>query len=81
MAFEADDIDAVARLGWSVLAVGPATLVGSATRARVEALGLFPWAAGMRHRLVRIRPEFLSGRRLVDWRGSSPGRKRKAAPA
>jgi hypothetical protein len=80
VAFEADEIDAVAQLGWSVLAVGPASVVGPATRARVEALGLYPWAAGDRHRLVRIRPEFLSGRRLVDWRQSPRGRKRKAPP-
>ena len=65
VAFQTDDIYAAAKLGWSLLAVGPATLAGSITRERVEALGLCPWAAAERHRLVRARPEFLSGRRIL----------------
>ena len=63
--FEADEIDAVARTGWSVLAVGRAELVESWLRSRVEAVGLCPWAAGDRHHLVRVRPSFLSGRRVL----------------
>jgi hypothetical protein len=63
--FEADHIDLVARTGWSILAVGVAERANDLQRARVEELGLYPWAAGDRHHLVRIRPTFLSGRRLV----------------
>jgi nitroimidazol reductase NimA-like FMN-containing flavoprotein (pyridoxamine 5'-phosphate oxidase superfamily) len=63
--FEADEIDVAAERGWSVLAVGPAAVADQIARARVEALGLYPWPAGERHHLVRIRPEFLSGRRLL----------------
>jgi nitroimidazol reductase NimA-like FMN-containing flavoprotein (pyridoxamine 5'-phosphate oxidase superfamily) len=65
MTFEADEIDAAARTGWSVIAVGVAERLDSWYRARVEALGLYPWAAGERHELVRIRPSFLSGRRIL----------------
>jgi uncharacterized protein len=63
--FEADQIDTVARTGWSVLAVGPAEVVDSWLRSRAEAIGLYPWAAGDRHHLVRIRPTFFSGRRII----------------
>ena len=63
--FEADHIDVPARTGWSVLAVGPVERTDDAMRRRVEALGLYPWAAGDRHYLVRIRPTFFSGRRIV----------------
>ena len=63
--FEADEIDAEARTGWSVLAVGRADVVDSWLRARAEAVGLYPWAAGDRPHLVRIRPSFFSGRRIL----------------
>jgi uncharacterized protein len=63
--FEADEIDLQARTGWSVLAMGRAERTDGALRARVEALGLVPWAAGDRSHLVRIRPTFLSGRRIL----------------
>ena len=63
--FEADDIDVEAKTGWSVIAVGPAQRVDSWLRDRAEAVGLYPWAAGERHHLVRIRPSFLSGRRIL----------------
>ena len=65
VSFEADEIDVETHTGWSVLAVGPAERTDGAMRARVEALGLYPWAAGDRHYLVRIRPTFLSGRRIL----------------
>jgi uncharacterized protein len=65
VAFEVDHIDIEKKSGWSVLVVGPATPAGEAAVARAEAVGLFPWAAGSRHHLVRIRPELVSGRRLL----------------
>jgi len=63
--FEVDEIDAVLRTGWSVLATGKAERADGAERVRVEALGLYPWAAGDRHHLIRIRPNFFSGRRIL----------------
>lgn len=71
--FEVDHIDVDAESGWSVLVVGTASLGGPGLRLRAEALGVYPWAGGDRHSLVRIRPEVLTGRRI------STGR-RPAAP-
>jgi hypothetical protein len=48
-----------------MLAVGVAERLDSWYRARIEALGLYPWAAGDRNDLVRICPSFLSGRRIL----------------
>jgi len=67
--FEADQIDVTARTGWSVIASGRAERTDGSWRPRVEALGLYPWAAGDRHHLVRIRPTFLSGRRILGTHG------------
>ena len=57
--------DVAAHTGWSMLAVGVAERLDSWYRARIEALGLYPWAAGDRNDLVRICPSFLSGRRIL----------------
>ncbi len=65
VSFEADDFDVKARTGWSVLAVGRLTRAEPGERARVEAMGVFPWAAGDRSKLLRIRPTFWSGRRIL----------------
>jgi nitroimidazol reductase NimA-like FMN-containing flavoprotein (pyridoxamine 5'-phosphate oxidase superfamily) len=62
--FEVDEIDVVAEMGWSVLAVGPLVEASTVSKARAQALGLYPWAAGDRQQLLRIRPDFLSGRRI-----------------
>lgn len=64
--FEVDEIDADGERGWSVLVVGTASLASFASRTRAEALGLYPWAAGDRQRLVRIRPETVTGRRILQ---------------
>jgi uncharacterized protein len=65
VAFEVDDIDFDHKTGWSVLVIGRASTASVAAAARAEAVGLYPWAAGSRHHLVRIRPEMISGRRLL----------------
>ena len=65
VSFEVDEVDPLAERGWSVLAVGRAALASPLSKARAEALGLYPWAAGDRHHLVKIRPTFLSGRRIL----------------
>ena len=63
--FEVDEIDLVAKTGWSVLAVGPGgELTDPADAHEARYKGLQSWAAGDRSHLIRITPEFLSGRRL-----------------
>jgi nitroimidazol reductase NimA-like FMN-containing flavoprotein (pyridoxamine 5'-phosphate oxidase superfamily) len=65
VAFEVDHIDIDTKSGWSVLVVGSASPASDAAIARAESVGLYPWAAGPRHHLVRIRSELISGRRLL----------------
>jgi uncharacterized protein len=65
VAFEVDDIDVDHECGWSVLVVGQILDAGPGSRARAQALGLYPWAAGERHHLIRIRQEMVSGRRIL----------------
>lgn len=66
VSFEIDDLDPVAREGWSVVAVGRAEEICSAREvARVaEATGLETWAAGEHDHWISITPERLSGRRV-----------------
>jgi uncharacterized protein len=66
VAFEVDDYRGADRSGWSVLATGPAEVVHDLdVTFKVLATGLEPWADGTRANIVRLAPEFLSGRRLV----------------
>lgn len=66
VSFEVDDIDPVAKAGWSVVAVGRAEQVVDARRRAeiVEATGLEPWAEGDHEHLVLVHPDRLSGRRI-----------------
>jgi nitroimidazol reductase NimA-like FMN-containing flavoprotein (pyridoxamine 5'-phosphate oxidase superfamily) len=65
VAFEVDDIDPVARSGWSVLVVGRAETVSEpAARQHMLEHGLQTWAPGDRHHLIRIDTDFVSGRRF-----------------
>ena len=66
VSFEVDEVDLASQTGWSVLAVGPATNASEVAADRARALGCFPWASGSRPHAVRIRPEFLSGRRILS---------------
>jgi nitroimidazol reductase NimA-like FMN-containing flavoprotein (pyridoxamine 5'-phosphate oxidase superfamily) len=66
VAFEVDDFDAEGHLGWSVLIVGVASEIEADELARLEPLPVRAWAHGARTHTVRIRPEFLSGRRIVN---------------
>lgn len=71
VAFEIDEFDSLYHEGWSVLVVGVADeLRDPALVERAQTLPLAPWAEGSREHLVTIRPEFVSGRRIVH---SSPG--------
>jgi nitroimidazol reductase NimA-like FMN-containing flavoprotein (pyridoxamine 5'-phosphate oxidase superfamily) len=65
VAFEIDDIDAVAREGWSVLVRGSAHHVDSADeRASVRVAEVEPWAGGDRELFVRVIPTHITGRRV-----------------
>jgi nitroimidazol reductase NimA-like FMN-containing flavoprotein (pyridoxamine 5'-phosphate oxidase superfamily) len=63
--FQVDHIDLERETGWSVLATGQAQEAAGSELARATALGLRPWAAGMRTHLIRIRPDVLTGRRIL----------------
>ena len=67
LAFEIDDYDTAEHSGWSVLAVGRAEVVDDhdVAFAALDA-GLQPMAGDRRGSIVRIRPEFVSGRRIVS---------------
>ena len=66
VAFEVDRIDAVYEEGWSVFVVGTAEEVHDADELeRVRHLDLRTWAEGARDHVVRIRPDFMSGRRIM----------------
>jgi Pyridoxamine 5'-phosphate oxidase len=65
--YEADDIDPVRHTGWSVIATGTARLVRDpAVIARYEQ-ALEPWAAGQMDYVIAIKPQILTGLRLVGW--------------
>lgn len=66
VAFEVDDYERADRSGWSVLVIGPSEVVHDLDATfRVLDSGLDPWAGGGRTSIVRIRPELVSGRRIV----------------
>jgi|SRR5438874_10934874 len=67
--FEADTVDFASESGWSVLVVGTASMADAKLRPRVEAVGVYPWAGGDRHRLIRIRPDVITGRRINPYGG------------
>jgi nitroimidazol reductase NimA-like FMN-containing flavoprotein (pyridoxamine 5'-phosphate oxidase superfamily) len=66
VAFEIDDIDPVARDGWSVLIQGPAHhMATEAERAVVLESGVEPWPGGPREHAISITPSRITGRRLI----------------
>jgi len=65
VAFEVDDFDAIGHRGWSVVIVGEASEVGASVLADLEPLPVRPWVRGVRNHVIRIRSEFVSGRRIV----------------
>ena len=65
--YEADDLDPVRHIGWSVIATGLARLVQEPDAiARYEQL-LEPWVAGELDQVISIEPRFVTGVRLVGW--------------
>ncbi|MFE3756039.1 pyridoxamine 5'-phosphate oxidase family protein [Nocardia tengchongensis] len=70
VAYEADDIDPIEQLGWSVVVTGIARPVTDPERvARYEAL-LRPWVDGMMDSIVAIEPTLVTGVRLVAKKAS-----------
>ena len=67
VAFEADELDADLRSGWSVTVVGHAQPI-SAVDDLVEVAGTFlrPWVKGPRDHFIRIRTEKINGRRFRE---------------
>jgi nitroimidazol reductase NimA-like FMN-containing flavoprotein (pyridoxamine 5'-phosphate oxidase superfamily) len=65
VAFEADDVDADARAGWSVLIQGDAHHVDSPEEHEsVLKSGIESWAGGIREHFLRIIPTRITGRRV-----------------
>ncbi|WP_190199898.1 DUF1918 domain-containing protein [Streptomyces djakartensis] len=67
VAFEVDHVDEALSQGWSVLAVGPASVVTDpgAMRTLTRRAHTTPWAGGEREMWVSIRPVTLTGRRII----------------
>ncbi|HEX5614521.1 MAG TPA: pyridoxamine 5'-phosphate oxidase family protein [Acidimicrobiia bacterium] len=66
VAFEIDGIDPLYHEGWSVLVVGTAEEVSDPhERHQLAHLPLALWGAGPKAHWVRIRPDAITGRRLV----------------
>lgn len=66
VAFQVDHIEESVASGWSVMAVGLAEEITDPDELRAaEGLNLRPFVTGDRSHFVRIRPEFISGRRIA----------------
>ncbi|MCM6775771.1 pyridoxamine 5'-phosphate oxidase family protein [Nocardia sp. CDC159] len=66
VSYEADTIDHHTQLGWCVILTGTAEAVRDPDEvARYERL-IDPWLPGVRRRVVRIRPDIVTGIELVE---------------
>lgn len=69
VAFEVDEVDAVAHSGWSVVVTGAATVVRDpGEHERLTRTGPRSWAPSPQEVFVRIEPELVTGRELVGGR-------------
>ncbi len=67
LSFEIDRVDEPMGEGWSVLVTGTARRVDDPDEVvALAALDLVAWAGGARHALVRIHPEEITGRVIVQ---------------
>ncbi|MET8455614.1 pyridoxamine 5'-phosphate oxidase family protein [Streptomyces parvulus] len=65
IAFEADEVDAAAHSGWSVVVTGPASVVTDPVdRQRLIRTGPRSWVARPADLFVRIEPELVTGHEL-----------------
>ncbi|WP_019929206.1 pyridoxamine 5'-phosphate oxidase family protein [Nocardia sp. BMG111209] len=70
VAYEADTIDHETQLGWCVILTGPVVVIGDdEAAARYERL-TDPWLPGARHRILRMRPDVVTGIELVGAAGA-----------
>jgi hypothetical protein len=70
VAFQADELDADLREGWSVTVVGHAGLIVDVDElVEVAGVWLQPWVPGRREHFIRIRTEQVNGRRLFGTQG------------
>ena len=86
VALEADGVDAISGLAWSVVVKGPAAAItGTEHILDTAALYLFPWQAGKKDAFIRVSPDSITGRRfkvtapMTWWTQLSPAV--KTAPA
>jgi uncharacterized protein len=64
--FQADEVDVTWEEGWSVMIHGPAEEVVDADELdRLHHLPLRPWSPGDKTHYVRIRPDTVTGRRII----------------
>jgi uncharacterized protein len=69
VAFEADEVDAAAHSGWSVVVTGSASVVTDpAEQRRLAESGPRSWVPWPEEVLVRIEPELVTGRELAGGR-------------
>jgi hypothetical protein len=67
VAYEVDAIDPDDHLGWSVIIVGTARLIHDERDITRYRRLLRPWVSGTTDHLIRIRPELVTGFRLVTF--------------
>jgi nitroimidazol reductase NimA-like FMN-containing flavoprotein (pyridoxamine 5'-phosphate oxidase superfamily) len=72
VAYEADMIDPVDRLGWSVIVLGRASLLTDCEAAARYRHTLQPWVAGTFDDIVVIEAEMVDGFRLTRTHGPHP---------
>jgi nitroimidazol reductase NimA-like FMN-containing flavoprotein (pyridoxamine 5'-phosphate oxidase superfamily) len=66
VAFEADEVDAATRSGWSVVVVGHASLIRDIDQlVALAGPDSRPWAPGRTGHVIRIKTERITGRRVV----------------
>jgi hypothetical protein len=65
VAYEADQIDPVDHLGWSVIVIGRAHLLGDGEAAARYRQALQPWVAGTFDDIIMIEAEMVEGFRLT----------------
>ena len=69
IAFEADEVDAAAHSGWSVVVTGrAATVTDPAEYGRLTRTGPRSWVASPEEVFIRVAPELVTGRQLVGGR-------------
>jgi hypothetical protein len=70
VAYEADDLDATRRLGWSVVVTGTARTIDDPERLAYYERELRPWVDLPMDVIFAIRPELINGYRLIEVGGS-----------